>query len=55
MNHTALVFIQLGGILLALSLLSRFSKAIGQSAIPFYMTVGLFLGSGGRIPLTESK
>jgi CPA2 family monovalent cation:H+ antiporter-2 len=55
MNHTALVFIQLGGILLALSLLSRFSKAIGQSAIPFYMTVGLFLGSGGLIPLTESK
>lgn len=55
MSHTAAVFIQLGGVLLALSLLSRFASAFRQSAIPFYMTLGLFLGIGGVIPLTESQ
>jgi CPA2 family monovalent cation:H+ antiporter-2 len=55
MSHTAAVFIQLGGVLLLLSLLSRFASAFRQSAIPFYMTLGLFLGIGGVIPLTESQ
>ena len=55
MSHTAAVFIQLGGLLLVLSLLSRFASAFRQSAIPFYMTLGLFLGIGGVIPLTESQ
>jgi CPA2 family monovalent cation:H+ antiporter-2 len=55
MSHTAAVFIQLGGVLLALSLLSRFASAFRQSAIPFYMTLGLFVGIGGVIPLTESQ
>jgi CPA2 family monovalent cation:H+ antiporter-2 len=55
MSHTAAVFIQLGGVLLILSLLSRFASAFRQSAIPFYMTLGLFLGIGGVIPLTESQ
>lgn len=55
MSHAALVFIQVGGVLLALSLLSRLAKLIKQSAIPFYMTLGLLLGSGGILPLTESK
>lgn len=41
--------------LLALSLLSRFAVKIKQSAIPFYMTVGLLLGAGSAIPLTESR
>ena len=55
MSHAALVFIQVGGVLLALSLLSRLAKLIKQSAIPFYMTLGLLLGAGGILPLTESK
>lgn len=55
MSHAALVFIQVGGVLLALSLLSRLAKLMKQSAIPFYMTLGLLLGSGSLIPLTESK
>jgi CPA2 family monovalent cation:H+ antiporter-2 len=55
MSHTAAVFVQLGGVLLLLSLLSRFASAFRQSAIPFYMTLGLFLGIGGVIPLTESQ
>lgn len=55
MSHAALVFIQVGGVLLALSLLSRLAKLIKQSAIPFYMTLGLLLGSGSLLPLTESR
>jgi CPA2 family monovalent cation:H+ antiporter-2 len=55
MDHTALVFIQLGTVLLGLSLLNRFAKLIKQSVIPFYMTAGLFLGSGGLFPIVESK
>jgi len=55
MSHAAYVFIQLGGLLLAVSLLSRVAKHIQQSAIPFYMTLGLFLGAGSFIPLTESS
>ncbi len=55
MSHAALVFIQLGGVLLALSLLSRFAARIKQSAIPFYMTLGLLLGSGSILPLNESR
>ena len=55
MSHAAIVFIQVGGVLLALSLLSRFASLINQSAIPFYMTAGLLLGSGGIFPLTESR
>lgn len=55
MSHEAVVFIQLGGLLLALSLLSRFAKLIRQSAIPFYMTAGLLLGSGSILPFTESR
>jgi len=55
MNHTALVFIQLGTVLLGLSLLNRFAKRIRQSVIPFYMTAGLLLGNGGLFPIIESK
>ena len=55
MSHTALVFIQLGSVLLALSLLNRFATRIRQSVIPFYMTAGLLLGNGGLFPIAESK
>lgn len=55
MSHSALVFIQLGGLLLGLSLLSRLASALKQSPIPFYMTAGLFIGSGGFFAFAESK
>lgn len=54
MSHTALVFVELGGILLVLSLLHRLARALKQSAIPFFMTAGLFLGSGGLIHVHEA-
>ena len=55
MSHTAQVFVELGGVLLLLSLLHRFALKIKQSSIPFFMTAGLFLGSGGLIPLHASN
>jgi CPA2 family monovalent cation:H+ antiporter-2 len=55
MSHTALVFVELGGILLVLSLLHRLARALKQSAIPFFMTAGLFLGHGGIFPVTEAN
>ncbi|MEY4985195.1 MAG: hypothetical protein RLZZ359_81 [Actinomycetota bacterium] len=54
MSHEALTFVEIGAVLLALSLLSRFAVRIRQSAISFYMTFGLLLGSGSLIPLAES-
>lgn len=55
MNHSAQVFIELGGILLILSLAHRLAMKLKQSSIPFFMTVGLFLGAGSIIPLDASK
>jgi CPA2 family monovalent cation:H+ antiporter-2 len=54
MSHAALTFIEIGAVLLVLSLLSRFAVKIRQSAISFYMTFGLLLGSGSLIPLADS-
>lgn len=54
MSHTAALLIQLGALLLGMSLLSRLANRLGQSAISFYMTFGLFLGAGSALPLTES-
>lgn len=54
MENTAALFIELGALLFVLSLISRFAARIGQSAISFYMTIGLFLGAGSAIPLNDS-
>lgn len=55
MSHSAQVLVELGGVLLLLSLLNRLALWMKQSPIPFYMTAGLFLGSGGLIPLSASN
>jgi CPA2 family monovalent cation:H+ antiporter-2 len=54
MSHSALTFIEIGAVLLALSLLGRFAVKIRQSAISFYMTFGLLLGAGSLFPLADS-
>lgn len=54
MSHSALIFIEIGAVLLALSVLGRLAVKIRQSAISFYMTLGLLLGSGGIFPLLDS-
>ena len=53
MNETALLLIEVGAVLLGLSLLSRLADRIGISAIPLYLIAGLGFGAGGLVPLHE--
>jgi CPA2 family monovalent cation:H+ antiporter-2 len=55
MHETVLVLIEVGGLLVLLALAGRFAALIGQSPIPFYMTVGLLFGTGGFLSLKESQ
>lgn len=55
MHETVLVLIEVGALLLLLAIAGRFASRIGQSPIPFYMTVGLLFGTGGFIALDVSK
>lgn len=55
MSAAALLLIEVGAVLLALSLLSRLADRIGISAIPFYLIVGLAFGSDSFVPLSASK
>ncbi|MCU1584333.1 MAG: potassium transporter [Microbacteriaceae bacterium] len=51
MHDSALLFVEVGAVLLGLSLLSRLANRIGLSAIPLYLLAGLTLGSGSMVPL----
>ena len=51
MHDSALLLIEVGAVLLGLSLLSRLADRIGISAIPFYLLPGLAFGVGGFVPL----
>lgn len=55
MHETILVLIEVGGLLVLLALAGRFAALIGQSPIPFYMTVGLLFGTGGFLALKASQ
>jgi monovalent cation:H+ antiporter-2, CPA2 family len=54
MHHTTLLLIEVGALLLGLSLLGRFAVRFGISPIPLYLLAGLVFGHGGFIPLDES-
>ncbi|OJX62948.1 MAG: cation/H(+) antiporter [Micrococcales bacterium 73-13] len=54
MESTALLLIEVGGLLLVLSILGRIANRIGVSPIPLYLIAGLFVGDGSLIPLRES-
>ena len=54
MDHVTLVLIEVGALLLMMSLASRLANRLGQSPIPFYMTIGLLFGVGGFISLSDS-
>lgn len=54
MDSTALLLIEVGGLLLVLSILGRIANRFGVSPIPLYLIAGLFVGEGSLIPLTES-
>jgi CPA2 family monovalent cation:H+ antiporter-2 len=55
MHETTLILIEVGALLLGMSLLGRLALRIGISPIPFYLVVGLFFGEGGIIPLDASE
>jgi CPA2 family monovalent cation:H+ antiporter-2 len=51
----ALVFIELGVIVIGLALLARLASRWGFSAIPLYLLAGLAFGNGGLAPLQFSE
>ena len=55
MHSTALLLVEVGAVLLGLSLLSRISDRVGISAIPLYLLAGLAFGAGGFLPLDAGK
>jgi CPA2 family monovalent cation:H+ antiporter-2 len=55
MDHETLMLIEVGALLLGLSLLGRVASRYGQSPIPLYMTAGLAFGAGGIFPLEASN
>lgn len=54
MSDKALLFLELGGLVLALGLLARLATAIRLSPIPLYLLAGLAVGEGGLVPLVTS-
>lgn len=55
MHQTTLLLIEVGALLLGLSLLGRVATRFGISPIPFYLLAGLVFGHGGFIPLDASE
>src|SRR5215203_3848913 len=55
MNDMALVFIELGVVIIGLALLTRLASRWGFSAIPLYLLAGLAFGNGGILPLQFSE
>jgi len=53
-DEAALAFIEIGALVLALALLSRFAGRFGISAIPLYLIAGLAMGEGGLVQLDVS-
>ena len=54
MHDTTLLLIEVGALLLALSMLGRVALRFGVSPIPLYLIAGLAVGHGGFFPLDAS-
>jgi CPA2 family monovalent cation:H+ antiporter-2 len=54
-SETALAFIELGAVVLALSALARLAGRIGITAVPLYLLAGLATGEGGVVTLDVSQ
>lgn len=54
MHETTLLLIEVGALLLGLSLLARVAGRFGISPIPLYLLAGLAFGTGGIVPLSAS-
>lgn len=55
MHETTLLLIEVGALLLGMSLLGRLAIRLGISPIPFYLLLGLAFGNGGLLPLEASE
>lgn len=55
MHENTLLLIEVGALLLALSLLGRLANRFGLSPIPLYLIAGLAVGDGGVFPLSEAS
>ena len=55
MHGTTLLLVEVGGLLLVLSLLGRLANRAGISPIPLYLIAGLAVGNGGILPLAEAN
>lgn len=49
------LLLEVGGLLFALSLLSRLARRLAISPVPLYLLVGLAFGTGGLLPLSASE
>ncbi len=54
-HETTLLLVEVGALLLGLSLLARFGSRFGISPIPLYLLAGLAFGNGGALPLSASN
>jgi monovalent cation:H+ antiporter-2, CPA2 family len=54
-HETALLLLELGGIVLLLAILARLARRLGVSPIPLYLVGGLAFGEGGLLPLVTSE
>ncbi len=55
MHPTTVLLIEVGSLLLILSLLGRVAIRFGFSPIPLYLLAGLSVGQGGFVPLSASE
>ena len=53
-GEVAVVFIEVGAVVLVLAVLARVASGIGVTAVPLYLLVGLAVGDGGVVPLDLS-
>ena len=54
MHENTLILIEVGALLLGMSILGRVAARFGFSPIPLYLILGLVFGEGGLIPLDAS-
>ena len=55
MHHTAILFLEVGAVLLGLGVLGALALRVGISPIPLYLIAGLAFGTGGMLPLATSE
>jgi len=53
-SETALAFIEIGAVVVALAILARLASRVGITAVPLYLVAGLMVGEGGIVTLDVS-